>query len=143
MTLAHSAHRVAVLSDVHGNAVALEAVLAELRDERPDLVIFGGDLTWGPLPEQTLALVDDLDIRKLFVRGNADRALLEPRDETASGQSCTPHPDREGVPVGAARGASSRPCATSRPHESGGCSSGTPRRHENFSRPSWSVCPCM
>jgi phospholipase C len=30
--------------------------------------------------------------------------VLEPRDETASGQSCTPHPDREGVPVGDALG---------------------------------------
>jgi phospholipase C len=30
--------------------------------------------------------------------------LLETRDETASGQSCTPHPDREGVPVGDALG---------------------------------------
>jgi phospholipase C len=30
--------------------------------------------------------------------------LLQPRDETARGQSCTPHPDREGVPVGDALG---------------------------------------
>ena len=44
-----------MLSDVHGNAVALAAVLAEL--EPVDLVVFGGDLTWGPLPQETLALV--------------------------------------------------------------------------------------
>jgi putative phosphoesterase len=84
MTSTHTAHRVAVISDVHGNAAALEAVLVELRKEQPDLVVFGGDLTWGPLPEETLALVDDLDIPALFVRGNADRALLEPTDNPTS-----------------------------------------------------------
>ena len=76
-----TARRVVVLSDVHGNAVALEAVLAELDAAAPDLVVFGGDLTWGPLPEQTLALVDALAVPALFVRGNAERALLEPSKE--------------------------------------------------------------
>jgi predicted phosphodiesterase len=78
MSRTPSAHRVAVLSDVHGNAVALEAVLAELLEHRPELVVFGGDLTWGPLPEETLALVNRLSVPTLFVRGNAERALLEP-----------------------------------------------------------------
>ena len=45
--------RVAVLSDVHGNAPALEAVLAEVERAEADLIVFGGDLTWGPLPEET------------------------------------------------------------------------------------------
>ena len=36
---ASGAARVAVLSDVHGNAVALEAVLRELADEDPDLLV--------------------------------------------------------------------------------------------------------
>ena len=67
--------RVAVLSDVHGNSVALAAVLAELEREQPDLIVSGGDLTWGPLPEETFALALSLDAR--FVRGNADRAVLE------------------------------------------------------------------
>ena len=72
--------KIAVLSDVHGNAPALAAVLAELECERPDLVVFGGDFTWGPLPGETFDLVRGLDAR--FVRGNADRALLENRAET-------------------------------------------------------------
>jgi putative phosphoesterase len=67
--------KVAVLSDVHGNAPALAAVLAELEREQPDLIVSGGDLTWGPLPEETFALASSLDAR--FVRGNADRAVLE------------------------------------------------------------------
>ncbi len=70
-----------MLSDVHGNAVALEAVLAELPEQGPELVVFGGDLTWGPLPEDTVTLVERLAIPALFVRGNAERALLEPADE--------------------------------------------------------------
>ncbi len=69
--------RVAVLSDVHGNAVALAAVLEEVTQEKPDLVVFGGDLSWGPLPRETLALVATIPCRVLFVRGNAERALLE------------------------------------------------------------------
>ena len=71
------------MSDVHGNAVALEATLVELVPLAPDLVVFGGDLTWGPLPEATLALVRELPLPTLHVRGNAERALLEP-DEDAS-----------------------------------------------------------
>jgi predicted phosphodiesterase len=77
----HAARRVAVLSDVHGNAVALEAVAAELARHDAELVVFGGDLTWGPLPVETLALVDGLSVPALFVRGNAERALLEPAAE--------------------------------------------------------------
>jgi putative phosphoesterase len=67
-----------VLSDVHGNAVALAAVLDQLEEALPDLVVFGGDLTWGPLPQETLALVDAMATPTMFVRGNADRALSEP-----------------------------------------------------------------
>jgi predicted phosphodiesterase len=71
------ARRVAVLADVHGNAVALRAVAAEVVAGRPDLVVFCGDLTWGPLPGETWELIRDLPLPKLFVRGNAERALLE------------------------------------------------------------------
>jgi putative phosphoesterase len=66
--------RVAALADVHGNAPALEAVVDEIRREEPDLVVFCGDLTWGPLPEETLAFLRPL--AALFVRGNAERELL-------------------------------------------------------------------
>ena len=77
--------RVAALADVHGNAPALEAVLAEVGAARPDRVVFCGDLSWGPLPDETLALVEPLRDRALFVRGNAERGLREadPRTERA------------------------------------------------------------
>jgi predicted phosphodiesterase len=52
-------------------------VLGEIEQEQLDLVVFCGDLTWGSLPQETLALVRALDIPTRFVRGNADRVVLE------------------------------------------------------------------
>lgn len=72
--------RVAVLGDVHGNAVALQAVLEEMRREDVDLVVWTGDLSWGWEPSATLDLVRSVELPELFVRGNAERALLELRD---------------------------------------------------------------
>ena len=68
---------------MHGNAPALAAVLEEIRRERVDLVVFCGDLTWGPLPRETLALVRALETPVRFVRGNAERALEEDAEERA------------------------------------------------------------
>lgn len=67
--------RVAALADVHGNAPALAAVLEEVGRERLDLVVFCGDVTWGSLPQETLALVRALSIPARFVRGNTDRMV--------------------------------------------------------------------
>jgi putative phosphoesterase len=67
--------QVAALADVHGNAPALAAALEEVEREAPGLVVFCGDLTWGSLPQETLALVRSLSIPARFVRGNADRAV--------------------------------------------------------------------
>lgn len=66
--------RVAVFSDVHGNAVALEAVLAEIARLAPDVVVFGGDLALGgPEPEAAAARVRALGVPG--VRGNTDEWL--------------------------------------------------------------------
>jgi putative phosphoesterase len=82
-----SASRVAVLSDVHGNAVALEAVLREVADDEPDLLVFGGDLTWGPLPEETRALVDPFRESSIFIRGNAERMLVDAASRATDGRA--------------------------------------------------------
>ena len=50
-------------------------MLAELADAHVDLVVFCGDLTWGSLPRETLALVEPWRNRSRFVRGNAERAV--------------------------------------------------------------------
>jgi predicted phosphodiesterase len=51
--------RVAVLSDVHGNVRALEAVLAEIEGRGPfDAVVNGGDLAYGgPRPREAMELL--------------------------------------------------------------------------------------
>lgn len=39
--------RIAIISDVHGNLTALDAVLADLRRQKPDIIFHGGDLPYG------------------------------------------------------------------------------------------------
>jgi putative phosphoesterase len=79
-----NAERVAALYDVHGNASALEAVLAEVERERADLVVVGGDVAAGPFPGECLERLRGLGERAVFVRGNCDRELADdeqPHDE--------------------------------------------------------------
>ncbi len=71
------ARRLALIADVHGNAPALAAVLRELESEDVDLLVHAGDLTWVPLVEETRALVRGYGGRAVYVRGNADRAVVE------------------------------------------------------------------
>ena len=90
--------RVAALADVHGNAPALAAVLEEVERERPDLVVFCGDLTWGSLPQETLALVRAMEIPARFVRGNADRMVGVETRGTGAVDDAHAHARRPGVP---------------------------------------------
>jgi predicted phosphodiesterase len=69
--------RVAALYDIHGNLPALTAVLAEVEEAEPDVVVVGGDIALGPLPRETLELLLTLGERALFVRGNCDRLMNE------------------------------------------------------------------
>ncbi len=69
--------RVALLSDVHGNLVALEAVLSELAEEAIDEIVFLGDIAlFGPQPREALRRVRDLDCQ--VVLGNTDAWALDP-----------------------------------------------------------------
>lgn len=69
----------ALLSDIHGNLVALEAVLDDLRRAQPDAVVCLGDVAaTGPRPHQTLTRVRELGWP--VVLGNADAWLLDPRE---------------------------------------------------------------
>ncbi|MGI5467931.1 metallophosphoesterase family protein [Streptomyces sp. CA-132043] len=77
---------VAVLSDIHGVAPALEAVLAEPDVRAARTVVLTGDLLSGPLPRETLALLRGLGDRAVWLRGNGERELAachENRDAPA------------------------------------------------------------
>jgi putative phosphoesterase len=67
--------RIAALADVHGNLFALEAVLAELEPEEPDLVVFCGDVSLGWLEAETIDRLRRLPFASRFVRGNCDRDM--------------------------------------------------------------------
>ena len=45
--------KIAALYDIHGNLPALNAVISELDEVKPDLIIIGGDIVAGPMPVQT------------------------------------------------------------------------------------------
>jgi putative phosphoesterase len=74
-----------VLSDIHGNRWALEAVLADACGRGATHVVNLGDACYGPLdPAGTLARLRALEPPILHVRGNQDRAVFEP---LAAGES--------------------------------------------------------
>jgi len=67
--------KVAVFSDMHGNCVALEAVLADLKNEKIDqLVCLGDAIQGGPQPAQVVARLRELGCP--VVMGNADAWML-------------------------------------------------------------------
>ena len=66
--------RVGLLSDVHGNRLALEAVLAELDRDGVDALVCLGDVAVGPQPRESLARVRELGCP--VVLGNWDAAFL-------------------------------------------------------------------
>ncbi len=70
--------RTAIISDVHGNRRAFEAVLADLRQVAPDVVVHGGDLAYGGAhPAEIIDQVRSLGWAG--VRGNTDEMLWAPQ----------------------------------------------------------------
>jgi len=78
-----AAMRLAIVSDIHGNLIALEAVLADIAARAPDAIVNLGDCATSPLwPRETVELLETLAIPT--VRGNHDRWLLDPPREVDS-----------------------------------------------------------
>jgi predicted phosphodiesterase len=75
--------RVAALYDVHANLPALEAVLAEVEREDPDLILIGGDVASGPMPAETVERLQALGDGARYVMGNTDRDMVEAFDSGA------------------------------------------------------------
>jgi predicted phosphodiesterase len=87
--------RVAALYDIHGNLPALDAVLHEVREQDVDLVVIGGDVLPGPMPQETMARLLDLEIPVRFIHGNGDRVVLaQSRGESIDE---VPQPFRESI----------------------------------------------
>ena len=72
--------RSAILTDLHANREAFEAVLADLEGRGIDRLVFLGDLVgYGPDPDWVLDKVETLVAKgALAVRGNHDRAVCAP-----------------------------------------------------------------
>src|SRR5580704_15441647 len=69
--------RIAIVSDIHGNRTAFEAVLADLRETSPDLILHGGDLPQGgSSPAEIVDCIRDLGWPG--VAGNTDEMLSMP-----------------------------------------------------------------
>jgi len=68
--------RVAALYDIHGNLPALDAALAEIRRERVDLVVVGGDVVVGSDSAAAVHGLLDLEIPARFITGNCERVVL-------------------------------------------------------------------
>ena len=75
--------RVALISDIHGNLVALETVLAEIERDEPDHIVCLGDVAaTGPRPHETVERLRALE--GSVVMGNTDAPMLGPMPEVGA-----------------------------------------------------------
>ena len=73
--------RIAIVSDIHGNRTAFEAVLDDLKQTSPDLILHGGDLAHGG--SSPAHIVDHIrDLGWPGVLGNTDEMLPMPQSLT-------------------------------------------------------------
>lgn len=73
--------KIAVISDIHGNMQALEAVLADIKKENCEKIFCLGDLAMGgPEPTRTIELIKKLyeDSNFELIQGNTDEMIAQP-----------------------------------------------------------------
>jgi len=69
--------RLAIISDIHGNIVAFDRVIADMRRRSIDMVVCLGDIVgYGPDPKECLDAARQLC--RTVVAGNHERGVLEP-----------------------------------------------------------------
>jgi predicted phosphodiesterase len=90
--------RIAIVSDIHGNRTAFEAVLSDLRQTSPDLILHGGDLAdGGSSPAEIVDRIRDLGWPGVV--GNTDETLSMPEafeSLRVNRPSCSPFGLRSG-----------------------------------------------
>jgi len=71
----------AVISDIHGNSLALNAVLEDIQSKKVNAIINLGDHVFGPLePQKTANLIFEQEMT--CISGNKDRDILENLDQS-------------------------------------------------------------
>ena len=68
--------RIAALYDIHANLPALRAVLKEVDEAGADRIIVGGDVLPGPLPRETLDVLQTVARPSDFISGNGDHDTI-------------------------------------------------------------------
>lgn len=72
--------KIAYFSDIHGNIGALEAVLADIKRRRVDMVFCGGDLVgYGAFPNEVIELIREQQIPAIM--GNYDQGIGNDSDD--------------------------------------------------------------
>ena len=67
--------KIAILADIHGNLLALKAVLADVARQGVDQIVNLGDILSGPLqPAETADCLMELDL--ITICGNHERQVL-------------------------------------------------------------------
>lgn len=67
--------KLAFISDIHGNAIALDAVLKDIENRKVDKICVLGDLCFrGPEPSRSLEIIRSLDCD--VIKGNADEWVV-------------------------------------------------------------------
>jgi predicted phosphodiesterase len=78
--MVRDSENIGIISDIHGNVWALEAVLEDISHRGIERIVNLGDSFYGPLdPAGTARRLLPLDFPT--VRGNGDRAIVEARDD--------------------------------------------------------------
>lgn len=85
--------RIALISDIHANLYAFEAVMHDLRRQRVDLTVFLGDLVYdGIYPSECISLLSSID-PLVALKGNADAWF----DDTNDPQKAPPNDHRRAI----------------------------------------------
>lgn len=76
-----TAHRIVVLSDIHGILASLNTVLDEILRNPPDEIIVSGDFVGGPQSHEVLTRLRELNSH--FILGNGEIRMLQMHEGTA------------------------------------------------------------